>query len=30
MSQVTQLTKDRDGILRNYEALKNRFEQYVR
>jgi len=29
MSQVTQLTKDRDSILRNYEGLKNKFEQYV-
>jgi len=26
---VNQLIKDRDGILRNYETLKVRFEQYV-
>lgn len=26
---MNQLIKDRDGILRNYETLKVRFEQYV-
>jgi peptidoglycan hydrolase CwlO-like protein len=29
MSQVGQLNKDRDSLLRNYESLKVKFEKYV-